>query len=292
MSRLLLTLTAAAVIAGCGSSSSNSQSATDSPSVTNARTSSPTSAATPKAQAASSKVCPAAGHALDGVYHPSRLTVLSACKHATGRVAIVRHEQDGDLHIDVALDPAYRGLLAPANNTRQHGDLVVEFMARDGGHLPQPSVGDRISLTGAWVSDGQHGDWHELHPVWAVSLNGTATHTSGPRFGGSPTGDRSYNAAADCRTASGARCQGYGVGTASDEGESAPKPRRTTSSSGSGGGSTSSGNGCEPGYSPCLPRTGDLNCADIPADKKPVTVTGSDPYGLDRDHNGVGCQSG
>ena len=75
---------AAAVIAGCGSSSSSSQSATDSPSVTNATTSSATSVATPKAQAASSNVCPAAGHALDGVYHPARLTVLSACKHATG----------------------------------------------------------------------------------------------------------------------------------------------------------------------------------------------------------------
>jgi hypothetical protein len=52
------------------------------------------------------------------------------------------------------------------------------------------------------------------------------------------------------------------------------------------------GANCEPGYSPCLPRVGDLNCDEIPASKKPVQVTGSDPYRLDADHNGVGCQSG
>ena len=105
-------------------------------------------------------------------------------------------------------------------------------------------------------------------------------------------GDRSYNAAAACRTLSGAQCVGYGVGSGSDEGEAAP--RRQTSSSGGRSGSPGAGGsgGCEPGYSPCLPRVADLNCSDIPADKKPVRVTGSDPYGLDRDHNGVGCQSG
>ncbi|MGZ4426864.1 MAG: hypothetical protein ACXVEU_08320 [Nocardioidaceae bacterium] len=48
---------------------------------------------------------------------------------------------------------------------------------------------------------------------------------------------------------------------------------------------------CEPGYAPCLPRVSDLNCDDIPADKKPVRVTGSDPYGLDADGDGYGCTS-
>ena len=64
-------------------------------------------------------------------------------------------------------------------------------------------------------------------------------------------------------------------------------PRTTRSPSGS---ATSSGS-CEPGYSPCLPRVGDLNCADIPDSKKPIKVTGSDPYRLDADHNGWGCTS-
>jgi hypothetical protein len=49
------------------------------------------------------------------------------------------------------------------------------------------------------------------------------------------------------------------------------------------------GSGCQPGYSPCLPRVADLNCADIPASKRPVRVTGSDPYRLDGDGDGVAC---
>jgi hypothetical protein len=51
------------------------------------------------------------------------------------------------------------------------------------------------------------------------------------------------------------------------------------------------GAGCEPG-SPCLPRGTDLNCADIPASKKPVRVTGRDPYRLDGNGDGWGCTSG
>lgn len=46
-----------------------------------------------------------------------------------------------------------------------------------------------------------------------------------------------------------------------------------------------SGN-CMPGYDPCLPVRGDMNCPDI---GHPVRVTGGDPYGLDRDGDGVGC---
>jgi hypothetical protein len=57
---------------------------------------------------------------------------------------------------------------------------------------------------------------------------------------------------------------------------------------GSAGGGA--GPGCEPGYDPCLPVAGDLDCGDIPAAKKPVHVTGSDPYRLDGDGDGLGCE--
>lgn len=43
---------------------------------------------------------------------------------------------------------------------------------------------------------------------------------------------------------------------------------------------------CAKGYSPCLPVVADLNCPDVGG---PVTVTGGDPYGLDRDGDGIGC---
>jgi hypothetical protein len=47
---------------------------------------------------------------------------------------------------------------------------------------------------------------------------------------------------------------------------------------------------CAPGYIPCLPRTADLNCGQIADTKKPIRVTGSDPYALDRDRDGLGCE--
>ena len=50
---------------------------------------------------------------------------------------------------------------------------------------------------------------------------------------------------------------------------------------------------CHPAYSPCLPNLpGDaLNCGDLDASQRPVTVLviGVDPYRLDRDNDGVGC---
>jgi micrococcal nuclease len=49
--------------------------------------------------------------------------------------------------------------------------------------------------------------------------------------------------------------------------------------------------GCEPGYKPCLPITGDLDCADVEAlGLAPVSVSGADRYRLDGDGDGVGCE--
>jgi hypothetical protein len=47
---------------------------------------------------------------------------------------------------------------------------------------------------------------------------------------------------------------------------------------------------CEPGYSPCLPVVRDLNCDQISDAKKPIRVTGADPYHLDGDGDGLGCE--
>jgi micrococcal nuclease len=49
--------------------------------------------------------------------------------------------------------------------------------------------------------------------------------------------------------------------------------------------------GCHPSYSPCLPIVGDLDCADVRAmGVAPVRVLGSDPYRLDGDSDGLGCE--
>lgn len=52
---------------------------------------------------------------------------------------------------------------------------------------------------------------------------------------------------------------------------------------------------CTPGYSPCLPPAYDYDCAGGSGDGPkyavgPIRVTGSDPYGLDSDGDGVACE--
>lgn len=52
---------------------------------------------------------------------------------------------------------------------------------------------------------------------------------------------------------------------------------------------------CTPGYKPCLRRASDYDCYGGGGDgpkyvKGTVKVTGSDPYGLDADNDGVGCE--
>lgn len=49
------------------------------------------------------------------------------------------------------------------------------------------------------------------------------------------------------------------------------------------------GGGCADGYSPCVPPyPPDVNCDDVDG---PITVTGSDPHGLDADDDGIACES-
>ncbi len=50
------------------------------------------------------------------------------------------------------------------------------------------------------------------------------------------------------------------------------------------------GTGCKPGYRPCLPIRDDLDCDDVRRmGKAPVQVTGSDPYKLDGNGDGIAC---
>jgi beta-lactam-binding protein with PASTA domain len=52
---------------------------------------------------------------------------------------------------------------------------------------------------------------------------------------------------------------------------------------------------CTPGYKPCLPPAYDYDCAGGSGDgpkyaNGPIYVSGSDPYGLDADGDGVACE--
>jgi hypothetical protein len=182
---------------------------------------------------------------LAGVYHPDRLRVIDPCRHVTGTVISISGEEDGDLHFDIRLDAPYQGMLMGNNSSEQHGALVAELMPRDHGHLPAPSFGDRVSVTGAYVDDTEH-EWAELHPVWALSINGGRVYRSGPQYGGSPAYAGSADAVGTCHTSGGAQCVGYGSAassttSASQAGSSASSGSSSASGTPSSSPSPSSG---------------------------------------------------
>lgn len=116
------------------------------------------------------------------VYHPARLRVLQACTTVTGTVKTVRHEPDGDVHVDLAVTD--KALIDTANLRFQHGWLVVEIICAGpvtqadavaacrgvAVHPAVPVLGAVITVTGSWVLDAEHG-WDEIHPV--TSITGT-----------------------------------------------------------------------------------------------------------------------
>lgn len=115
------------------------------------------------------------------VYRPSRLQLIAACVRITGTVVSSSAESDGDVHINVRVDPPYEALLTKANLTEQ-GYLIVEPVCRfpplqaeairvcasDGDPLAGdlPAVGARVFMEGRYVLDLQHGAWSELHPLY------------------------------------------------------------------------------------------------------------------------------
>lgn len=120
---------------------------------------------------------------LRGVYNPKRLSegkeadgtwkVLGRCKTIEGTVDEARSERDGDMHIRFHVA---RKWVSPANDAKQHGDLVLEYMPGD--PWPKPEKGDHLRVLCTYVADHDHGwrdpkgkvwYWHECHPAWGVS---------------------------------------------------------------------------------------------------------------------------
>ena len=105
---------------------------------------------------------------LAGVYHPQRLHVKSGCRAANGTVRKIKFEEyDGDVHIDLRLDPGQEQLLSDGNE-RVGDNLVVEVIPQDRSRVALPPEGARVQVVGPWVEDTQHG-WNEIHPAWWIS---------------------------------------------------------------------------------------------------------------------------
>jgi endonuclease YncB( thermonuclease family) len=78
------------------------------------------------------------------------------------------------------------------------------------------------------------------------------------------------------------QCGGFGIALATQTPVPTEPPPPTQAPAMNLGGS------CDPNYTPCVPNVpGDLNCPNI---GYPVQVIGYDRYGLDRDHDGRGCE--
>jgi len=115
------------------------------------------------------------------VNEKERLHVIEACTAVEGRVVSVHRASDGDLHI--GLDPEQASVLNFVNMIHARGKLVVEVICEHtpsdsadkvacGDFHPQitiPMVGDRVRVTGAYVTDRDNG-WNEVHPVTRIEI--------------------------------------------------------------------------------------------------------------------------
>lgn len=173
-----------------------------------------TSTQTVSATAATS--CPPKEQVLSGVWSPDRLSILNSCQTASGTVVKIERETDGDVDIYLSLDPSYDYLSGSPEDVKSlqrfagESNLLVELMPRDGGYFPTPSAGDHVIVTGAWVTDEDHG-WKELHPVWELSINEGPVYRSGPQHGGSSPDSSFRTAVSECHTEDGTECVGYGI---------------------------------------------------------------------------------
>ncbi len=109
----------------------------------------------------------------------------------------MRHEDDGDIHVNLSLPAGETHLLDQANYSYEDGELVTEIVPADqpgcspgkppplpatayrspgynyglctGADVPTPPLGSEVTVTGPYVLDSDHG-WMEIHPVWAVRI--------------------------------------------------------------------------------------------------------------------------
>lgn len=115
------------------------------------------------------------------VNEKERLRVLESCTAVEGRVLSLYRASDGDLH--VALDPEHKSVLNLVNVIHAHGALVVEIICEHAAddasdraacgslhsRITVPHVGDRVRVTGAYVTDRDNG-WNEVHPVTRIEI--------------------------------------------------------------------------------------------------------------------------
>jgi len=115
------------------------------------------------------------------VYQPERLRVIEACTAVEGSVVSLHQAKHGDLHI--GLDPEQKSTLNLTNVMHAQRHLIVEVVcdhpavnqkaasacAGFTSPITAPRIGDRVRITGAYVTDRDDG-WNEIHPVTRIEI--------------------------------------------------------------------------------------------------------------------------
>ena len=131
------------------------------------------------------------------VYHPSRLLVRQDCMTVTGVIVdatasqshhqadSARHEDDGDTHGWLKVDPQFATLINAGNTSDEDGNLVFELVchytvrrpddakatcAGFTDHTVIPPVGTHVAIKGTFAQEKNHKKWNEIHPVSSIEV--------------------------------------------------------------------------------------------------------------------------
>ena len=102
-----------------------------------------------------------------GVYSPSRLRVLGACRWFVGRLARMQDLPDGDLRLWLIPAHGYGRFLNAANLSAGHAQLPAVVIQGQPMQFILPSIGERVAVWGTWVRNIATG-WNEMHPIWEI----------------------------------------------------------------------------------------------------------------------------
>jgi endonuclease YncB( thermonuclease family) len=219
------------------------------------------------------------------------LLLAAPAASAATHSGVIDHVADGDT---VVLTSGETIRLVQIDTPEVYGD--TECYGRQASGLTESILppGTRVRIATDPQLDVRDRDDRTLAYVWKdsslVNLRLVREGAAAPYF---YSGDKGQYAAAIFKAAVVARKAGRGLWGHCRKGAVPLRATRGVSTGPVNAPKTSVAGGsspnCNPNYTPCVPNSkDDLNCPDV---GHPVKVVGSDPYNLDGDGNGYGCES-
>jgi endonuclease YncB( thermonuclease family) len=218
------------------------------------------------------------------------LLSLTPAAHAATHTGIIDHVADGDT---VVLDGGETIRLVQIDTPEVYGD--TECYASQASALTKSILppGTRVRIGTDPNLDQRDRDGRTLAYVWKgsslVNLRLVREGAAAPYFYSGAEGQYAaqiFDAAVTARKAGKGlwgHCRHGSVPLRATRGVSTGTVNATRTTP------TKSSSSCNPNYTPCVPNSPtDLNCADV---GHAVQVVGSDPYNLDGDGDGSGCES-